>query len=119
MDRFLTPSPSSSRPVSVDAISLSEEEDVIRPGTSSQPVQDNVPVNSLPLIFEHIECYFGPSKANGKMQCKFCNKEISYSATSYYNLKSHYERQHREEYSNFVAALSAGSKRGRHSSGAR
>ncbi|KAG0716265.1 hypothetical protein GWK47_010131 [Chionoecetes opilio] len=106
MDRFLTPSPASSRPGSAAAMSPSEEEVVPRPGTSSQgdsqPAQDNVPVDSLPLIFQHIKSYFGPGKTNGKVKCKICNKEITYSATSNYNMKSHYERQHCGGYPNLV-----------------
>ncbi|KAG0729471.1 hypothetical protein GWK47_030268 [Chionoecetes opilio] len=106
MDRFLTSSPASSRPGSAAAMSPSEEEVVPRPGTSSQgdsqPAQDNVPVDSLPLIFQHIKSYFGPDKTNGKVKCKICNKEITYSATSNYNMKSHYERQHRGGYPNLV-----------------
>ena len=116
MDRYLTPS---SRPGSAAAVSPSEEGEVPRLGTSSQgdsqPAQDNVPVDSLPLISHYIGSYFVPSKTSWKMKCKLCNKEISYSRTSYYNLKSHYQRQHRAEYTNLVAALSAGCKRGRHS----
>ena len=75
----------------------------------------------LPFVLQYIKSYFGPGKGSLKMKCKvtMCNKEISCAASSYNNLKVHYKTQHPLDYPAFVAALSAGSKRGRHSSGAR
>jgi hypothetical protein len=74
-----------------------------------------------PRIVDHIGSFFGASKEKEKLKCQVrgCNKMISYSASSYYNLKSHYQKQHPKKFPDFVSALSSGSKRGRHSSGAR
>lgn len=110
MNTFLTPSPSSSRPGSAASNRLSVEEQVPRPGTSRQEdshlTQDNVPVKSLPLIFQRLKTYFNSGKVNGKVMCKIFNKEITQSVTSNYNIKSHYKRWYRGEYPNLRTALS-------------
>lgn len=121
MDAFLTPLPSS-RSDSAPSKKPSEEEQSSRPDTSScqaenQCAQGNVPADSLPQIFQEIKGFFGPGKTNGKVKCTMCQKEITYSSKSNFNIKSHYDRQHKGEYTNLVAALSGASKRGRLPSG--
>ncbi len=77
-----------------------------------------------PYVYEFIKAFWGPSKREMSFKCrvKYCNSDIKYSSTSFYNLKKHYEKQHPQQHSDFVAALSAGyayKKRGRNTSGAR
>jgi hypothetical protein len=114
MERFLSPSPSASRPPSA----MSEEEMEPLIPEQSQPSASG---EQQPKILEYIGFFYGASKEKGKLKCqvKWCNKVISYSANSYYNLKSHYQKQHPKKLPDFQAALSSGSKRGRHPSGAR
>jgi hypothetical protein len=124
MERFFQPLPSCSRHDSASSISWNEEEES-RPATPSQgDIQPALASGSeenvaLPKSMHLMGDYFLPGSTKQKLRCKLCRKEITYSASSNYNLKSHYERIHRGEYTNFLAALSACSKRGRNPSGAR
>jgi hypothetical protein len=102
---------------------------IVRPGTSghgdSQLTTGQSTTMPPPRICEYIRSYFAPTKKEMALKClaklggKSCGREIKYSATSFNNLKAHYKSQHPLEAPDFMAALSAGSKRGRHSSGAR
>jgi hypothetical protein len=94
---------------------MSEDEEP-RPGSSRQEygqAQDVVHTESQHPTMEYMTSYLGPCKTKGKLKCTLCKKEISFTEKSFYNLKSHYEKLHRGEHSGFLAALSAGSKRGR------
>jgi len=138
MERFLAPA---SRPSSAMS-SVSDDErpappvillddDAVSSGggndsnTASGGGNDSNTANTnIPYVYEFIKAFWGPSKKEMTFKCraKFCNKEIKYTSVSFYNLKTHYEKQHPHECPDFLAALTAGyayKKRSRNASGAR
>jgi hypothetical protein len=63
---------------------------------------------NVPHAYEYIKTFWGPSQKPLTFKCraKFCNKEIKYSSTSFFNLKRHYKDRHKNEHAEFLAALS-------------
>ena len=105
MDRFLSPvgRPASASsevksPVNIPVVTLDEDNEADRE------------IINVPHVYEYITAFWGPSQTPLTFKCraKFCNKEIKYSSTSFFNLKRHYKDRHRDEHAQFLAALSAG-----------
>jgi hypothetical protein len=99
MDRFLSPV---GRPAS--SMSCHNGSDV------KVPVEAGREIINVPHVYEYIKAFWGPSRKPLTFKCraKFCNKEIKYSNTSFFNLKRHYKDRHKNEHAQFLAALSAG-----------
>jgi hypothetical protein len=110
MDRFLSPV---GRPAS--AMSCHSGSDVRRPVhipvvTLDEDNEADREIINVPHVYEYIKAFWGPSQTPLTFKCraKFCNKEIKYSNTSFFNLKRHYKDRHRDEHAQFLAALSDG-----------
>ncbi len=124
MDRFLS---TVGRPAS--AMSCHIGSDVKMPVdipvvTLNDDDESGKEIINVPHVYEYIKTFWGPSRKPLTFKCraKFCNKEIKYSSTSFFNLKRHYKDRHKNEHAQFLAALSAGysyKKRVRNASAAR